>query len=138
MRIAHKGCDIPYLLEAATYKGALEMRFRKIVSTDDTRLKEPYYYPPEEEFTETEQNDLQAYFVGFLQGNFEIMQAIPLEPFVFQIQAAAVVFGYTKGKCFEEWFASSEEADEAFERYREQVKLERQAQEEPDQPLFVT
>ncbi len=128
MIIAHDGHAVSYLLVIATYKSSLEIRFRKVVSANDPRLKDPIYYPPEEEFDEEEQTYFQFYFIGFLEGLFESMSAIPVKPFVFHIPAAGVVFGYSKGSCFEDWYETSEEAEEAFEKCREQVALEVQEQ----------
>ena len=68
----------------------------------------------------------------FLEGQFESMSAIPVEPFVFHIPAAGVVFGYSKGSCFEDWYETSEAAQEAFEKCREQLALECQERAEPD------
>ena len=59
------------------------------------------------------------------------MSAMPVEPFVFHIPAAGVVFGYSKGSCFEDWYETSEEAEEAFRKCREQVASERQERAEP-------
>jgi hypothetical protein len=132
MIIAHDGHDVSYLVVLATYKSSLEMRFRKVVSANDPRLGDPIYYPPEEEFNEEEQTCFQVYFTGFLEGLFESMSAIHVEPFVFHIPAAGVVFGYSKGSCFEDWYETSEEAKEAFENCREQVALEVQERAEPD------
>jgi hypothetical protein len=81
MIIAHNGKDVSYLLVVATYKSSLEIRFRKVVPANDRRLKDPIYYPPEEEFDEEEQTYFQTYFIGFLKGLFESMSPIPLEPF---------------------------------------------------------
>jgi hypothetical protein len=41
------------------------------------------------------------------------------------------VFGYSKGSRFEDWYETSEEADEAFKKCREQVASERQERAEP-------
>ena len=132
MIIAHNGHDVSYLLVVAACKGSLEMRFRKVVPANDTRLKDPFCYPPEEEFNEEEQTYFRVYFIGFLEGLFESMSAIPVDPFVFHIPAAGVVFGYSKGSCFEDWYETSEEAEEAFEMCREQVMSESQERAEPD------
>jgi hypothetical protein len=124
MIVAHDGHDVSYLFVVATYKSSLEMRFRKAVPANDPRLKEPIYYPPEEELDKEEQTYFQVYFTGFLEGLFETMSAIPVEPFVFHIPAAGVVFGCIKGSCFEDWYENPEEAEEAFGKCREQVALE--------------
>lgn len=116
----------------ATYKSSLEMRFRKLVPANDPRLKDPIYYPPEEEFNEEEQAYFQVYFIGFLEGQFKSMSAIPVEPFVLHIPAVGVEFGYSMGSCFEDWYETSEEAEEACEKCREQVALEGQERAEPD------
>jgi hypothetical protein len=53
-------------------------------------------------------------------------------PVVFHIPAAGVVFGYSKGSYFKDWYETSEEAEETFEKCRERVALERQERTEPE------
>jgi hypothetical protein len=48
------------------------------------------------------------------------------------IPAAGVVFGYSKGSCFEDWYETAEESEEPFEKCREQVMSESQEGAEPD------
>ena len=48
------------------------------------------------------------------------------------VPSAGVVFGFSRRSCFEDWYQTSEQAEEAFERRREQVMSESKERAEPD------
>lgn len=119
-----------YLLDVHNIRDSLYFSFRKVVEVNDPRLKTRVIQQPfEDEFGKEDMRYFRCYFYGYLEGRWKTLEQLPerLEPFVRQVPAAAIVFGYCNGKAFEEQHNSSEKCSEAYQRYQELITTPRES-----------
>ena len=125
MEVVKQNQTSTYLLEVRNIRDSLYFTLRKMVASDDRRLKDHRIHPPfEDEFGQEDIRFFMCYFDGYLLGYWKTLKAEHLQPFVRRIPASLIIFGYCDGKAFEEEFESPEEYDAAWQRFQTRVARE--------------
>lgn len=110
------GRKIPYVLRVVNLRSSIEFQYKKVIAPGDTTYDRMRVYPPFAEFSQAQMGLLSTYLWGYAQGFWETCGAA-CRPFIKQVPANLIVFGYADGDFFEEQYQSQEEFDAAHKEW---------------------
>ena len=96
-----------YVFRVLNYRSGVSYDLRRIVESGDSRLENPIEYPPDEtEFSRQEIDAFTDFFVGFLEGYFEVLKASWNEPFLLAVESNLILYGFDGVRFFTRQFES--------------------------------
>lgn len=121
IRKANRRLD--YLLEIRNHRDSLYFHIRKVVASDDKRLRNHAIHPPfTEEWSKEEINSFIAYLHGYFSGYWSVRGKGSHEPFVHAIPSSLIVYGFCDGEIFARVCGSREEWEVARKYHEEKIQ----------------
>ena len=100
-----------YLLEVASWRGALEFRFARQLGLAERGFNRSMCYPPfDPEFSAAEMANLVSFLCAFIDGTVDAFQRTrTLEDFALRVPSEKTLFGVRKGVFFLEQYDNEDE-----------------------------
>jgi hypothetical protein len=96
-----------YMFRVVNYRSGVSYDLRRIVESGDSRLENPIEYPPDEaEFSRQEIDTFTNFFVGFLEGSFEVLKASWNDQFLLEVESNLILYGFDGVRFFTRQFQS--------------------------------